>query len=91
MSAVPHDFVVYRQPRAMWLLLAAVLLFVLGELGTLYLIVQYAFLVVVAGTVIALTGWRGGRVLLIPLEDADAGLQDFLRNATPQLAHHIPD
>lgn len=48
-------------------LAAGMLLFVLGELSTLYVIVQYAFLVVIAGTVIALVGWRGSRLLLVPL------------------------
>ena len=49
------------------LLIGGVVLFVLGELSTLYVIVQYAFLLVLAATVLAFTGWRGFRVVLVPL------------------------
>ena len=41
--------------------------FQLGELSGLYLLVQYAFLLVVAGLALALTGWAGFRVIAVPL------------------------
>jgi exosortase D (VPLPA-CTERM-specific) len=43
------------------------LLFLAGDLSAAYTIVQYAFLVVLAGCALALLGWRGFRVILIPL------------------------
>jgi exosortase D (VPLPA-CTERM-specific) len=42
-------------------------LFIAGELSAVYAIVQYAFLVVLAGLALALLGWRGFRVILVPL------------------------
>ena len=42
-------------------------LLLLGELSTLYIIVQYAFLVVLYGLVLAFTGWRGIRAIWVPL------------------------
>lgn len=42
-------------------------LFFVGELSTLYIIVQYAFLTVVAGLVLAYVGWRGFRLVWVPL------------------------
>lgn len=39
----------------------------IGELSTLYLIVQYSFLAVIAGLTLALVGWRGLQLLLAPL------------------------
>jgi exosortase D (VPLPA-CTERM-specific) len=41
--------------------------FLLGELSGLFLLVQYAFLLVVAGLALALTGWPGFRVIAVPL------------------------
>jgi exosortase D (VPLPA-CTERM-specific) len=42
-------------------------LFIAGELSAVYAIVQYAFLVVLAGVALALLGWCGFRVVLVPL------------------------
>jgi exosortase D (VPLPA-CTERM-specific) len=42
-------------------------IFVLGELGTLYTVIQYAFLITLAGFVLAAIGWRAVRVLWVPL------------------------
>jgi exosortase D (VPLPA-CTERM-specific) len=42
-------------------------LFVLGELSTLYLIVQYSMLVVLFGLVLAYAGWPGLRTVAVPL------------------------
>lgn len=43
------------------------MLFILGNLSTLFLIVQYSFLVVIAGVALAYTGWRGFKVIAVPL------------------------
>lgn len=42
-------------------------MFIMGELGTLYTVIQYAFLVTLFGIVLAFVGWRGMRFLWIPL------------------------
>jgi exosortase D (VPLPA-CTERM-specific) len=42
-------------------------LFFLGELSTLYIIVQYAFIVVVAGVALSLLGWQGFKLVKIPI------------------------
>ena len=42
------------------------LLFVLGNLSTLFLVVQYSMLVVIVGIVLAYTGWRGFKVIAVP-------------------------
>jgi exosortase D (VPLPA-CTERM-specific) len=42
-------------------------LFLLGELSTLYIIVQYAFVVVVAGVVLSLLGIQGFRLVWAPI------------------------
>lgn len=39
----------------------------LGELSTVYLIIQYAFLVTVYGAALSLVGWRGIRLIWAPL------------------------
>jgi exosortase D (VPLPA-CTERM-specific) len=44
-----------------------VALFYVGELSTLYVIVQYAFLVVLAGVLLAWMGWRGFRAVAFAL------------------------
>jgi exosortase D (VPLPA-CTERM-specific) len=49
------------------LMLVGLILYVLGNLSTLFLIVQYAFLVVVLGMALSFTGWRGFRVIFVPL------------------------
>jgi len=57
--------------NASWVGLAVVvlgfMLFVLGNLSTLFLIVQYSFLVVIVGVALAYTGWRGFKVIAVPL------------------------
>ena len=47
--------------------LAGLALYFAGELSTLYVIVQYAFLVVFLGLILALMGWRAFRVIWVPL------------------------
>jgi exosortase D (VPLPA-CTERM-specific) len=42
-------------------------LFLLGELSTLYIIVQYAFLIVIAGTALSFLGWQGFRIVAMPI------------------------
>lgn len=49
------------------LLLAGVAMLVAGELATLYIIVQYGFLLAVAGTALAGLGGRAFRIILAPL------------------------
>ena len=57
--------------RGSWLgllvALGGIALFFAGNLATLYVIVQYAFLVTLAGLVLAFTGWRGFKLLWVPL------------------------
>ena len=48
-------------------LIIALLLYILGELSTLYAIIQYSFLVALYGLVIAFIGWRGVRLIWAPL------------------------
>lgn len=42
-------------------------LLVLGQLGTVYTLVQYAYLVTLYGLVLAFTGWRAFRLIAVPL------------------------
>jgi exosortase D (VPLPA-CTERM-specific) len=49
------------------ILLLGVGLFILGELSALYIIVQYSFLVSLFGLVLAWLGWRGVKVIWVPL------------------------
>jgi exosortase D (VPLPA-CTERM-specific) len=42
-------------------------LFFLGELSTLFIIVQYAFVVVVAGVALSLLGRQGFRIVMVPI------------------------
>ncbi|HKQ29646.1 MAG TPA: VPLPA-CTERM-specific exosortase XrtD, partial [Burkholderiales bacterium] len=49
------------------LVLFGLALFFLGELSTLYLIIQYSLLIVLLGMALAYVGWRGLRVMLVPL------------------------
>lgn len=44
-----------------------VLVYAVGELGALYVVSQYAFLMVLYGAVLAVTGWRVFRRLAVPL------------------------
>ena len=48
-------------------LLAGIALYFAGELSTLYIIVQYSFLVVLGGLILALTGWRAFKIICVPL------------------------
>jgi exosortase D (VPLPA-CTERM-specific) len=41
--------------------------FIAGELATLYTVIQYGFLVVLYGLALALLGWRGFKLIAIPL------------------------
>lgn len=43
------------------------MLLVIGNLSTIYLIVQYSLLIVIAGLALALTGWQGFQMIRIPL------------------------
>ena len=47
--------------------LAGIALFFAGDLATLYVIVQYAFLVVLGGVVLSFMGWRGFKMIWVPL------------------------
>jgi exosortase D (VPLPA-CTERM-specific) len=47
--------------------LFGLLLYVVGELSTLYVIVQYAFLIVIYGVALSLVGWKGFKIILLPL------------------------
>ena len=46
---------------------AGLVFYVVGELGTLFIIVQYAFLVVLAGLLLAFLGWPAFKVIAVPL------------------------
>lgn len=46
---------------------AGIALFFAGDLATLFVIVQYAFLVVFAGVVLSYMGWRGFTIIWVPL------------------------
>ena len=47
--------------------LLGLMVFIIGELSTLYIIIQYSFIVVVMGLVLSITGWRGIREIWIPI------------------------
>lgn len=49
------------------IVLLGLVVYVLGELSTLYLVIQYSFLIVLAGLVLAFTGSAGFKVSRIPL------------------------
>lgn len=42
-------------------------MFILGELSTLYIFVQYAFIIVVAGLALSLLGWQGFKIVWVPI------------------------
>jgi len=42
-------------------------LLVVGQLATLYIVIQYSFLIVVAGLALTFMGWRGFKIVWIPL------------------------
>jgi exosortase D (VPLPA-CTERM-specific) len=43
------------------------LLYIVGELATIYVVVQYAFVIALAGLVLSYTGWKGFRPFIVPL------------------------
>ena len=47
--------------------IAGVLIYFIGELSTLYIIIQYGFIVVVMGVAYSLMGWRAFKIILVPL------------------------
>lgn len=47
--------------------IAGVLIYFIGELSTIYTIIQYGFIVVVVGVAYALMGWRALKIILVPL------------------------
>ena len=49
------------------IVLFGVVLFIIGNLSVLYTLIQYSFLIVLAGCVLAMLGWRAFRVISIPL------------------------
>jgi len=49
------------------IVLAGIAMYLAGELSTLYVIVQYSFLVVLGGLMLALMGWRAFKVISVPL------------------------
>ena len=51
----------------LWVVVVGALLFFAGNLATLYVVVQFAFLVVLTGVILSFTGWRGFKLILVPL------------------------
>ena len=49
------------------LVLFGALVFFVGELSSLYTIIQYGFLIVLYGVALSIMGWRAFRVILVPL------------------------
>jgi exosortase D (VPLPA-CTERM-specific) len=47
--------------------IAGIALYVAGELSTLYVVVQYSFLIVLWGLILALLGWRAFKLVWVPL------------------------
>ena len=50
-----------------FIVMMGVMLFFLGELSTLYTIIQYSFLVVLIGVALAFMGWRAFKIIWVPL------------------------
>lgn len=46
---------------------AGIAAYIVGELSTLFVLIQYAFLVVLVGLALSLLGWRGMRIIWAPL------------------------
>lgn len=42
-------------------------LYLVGELSTLFIVIQYAFLIVLMGSALSLLGWRGFKLIFVPL------------------------
>lgn len=49
------------------IVLAGIGLYAAGQLSTLYIVVQYSFLVTLAGLLLALMGWKAFRIVCVPL------------------------
>ncbi len=49
------------------IVLAGILLFVIGELTTLYLFVHYSFLFVMLGVTLSFFGWKSFKIIFVPL------------------------
>ncbi len=49
------------------LVLAGIVLAIFGDLATLYVVIQYAFIIAVFGVALTLVGWRGLAILAAPL------------------------
>jgi exosortase D (VPLPA-CTERM-specific) len=49
------------------IVLAGIALYFAGELSTLYVVVQYSFLVVLVGLILALMGWPAFKIVWVPL------------------------
>jgi exosortase D (VPLPA-CTERM-specific) len=50
-----------------WIVLSGLILNALGQFATLYVIQQYAFLLVVVGLLVTAVGWRATRAMWVPL------------------------
>jgi len=48
-------------------LVSGIFLFVLGELSTIYVVIEYALILVIAALALSLTGWRGFREIWVPI------------------------
>ena len=49
------------------LVVLGLILYVMGELSTLYVIVQYSFLLVLTGAILALVGWQAFKKIWVPV------------------------
>ena len=49
------------------LALFGVILYIVGELSTLYLLIQYSMLIVIFGLALSFMGWKAFRIILVPL------------------------
>ena len=48
-------------------LLFGLFLFIVGELGTLFVVIQYAFIIVLLSAALSFFGWKGFKLIAIPL------------------------
>ncbi|VAX09574.1 Eight transmembrane protein EpsH / EpsI protein [hydrothermal vent metagenome] len=49
------------------IILAGILIFAIGELATLYLLIQYSFLLVILGVTLSFLGWKPFKIIIVPL------------------------
>ncbi len=58
-------------PKGAWVgalvVVVGLVVFLMGELGTIYTVIQYAFLMTIFGIALACVGWSGMRFLWVPL------------------------